>query len=121
VAIVDGEPAWSRVGAVVTSYLKALSVDDPSLFAIAVAGDTDAATIGARITRSIERLELDPMLIADVDVADIELSELADWVAAIPATLRLRVVSKDERLATLEFAGDRSPSGLARTVRGERG
>lgn len=119
VAVVDGEAAWSRLGPVVTNYMKALSVDDSSLFAIAVTGASDAATIGARIARSIERLQLDETRVADVDVADIEIAGLEDWVAAIPATERFRV-AKDERLTALVFAADRSPSGLARTVRGEK-
>jgi GT2 family glycosyltransferase len=119
VAVVDGEAAWSRLGPVVTNYMKALSVDDSSLFAIAVTGASDAATIGARIARSIDRLRLDQARVADIDVADIDIAGLEDWVAAIPAAERLRV-SNDERLADLAFAADRSPSGLARTVRGEK-
>jgi GT2 family glycosyltransferase len=119
VAVVDGEASWSRLGPVVTNYMKALSVEDSSLFAIGVTGASDAATIGARIARSIDRLQLDQTRVADIDVADIDIDRLEDWVAAIPATARLRV-SKDERLADLLIAADRSPSGLARTVRGEK-
>jgi GT2 family glycosyltransferase len=119
VALVDGEAAWSRIGPVVTNYVKALSVDDSALFAIGVTGAADAATIGARITRSIERLQLDELRVADIEVADVELADVEGWVSAIPAAERLRV-AKDDRLADLGLAADRSPSGLARTVRGEK-
>jgi GT2 family glycosyltransferase len=118
VAVVDSEASWSRIGPIVTNYIKALSVEDSTLFAIGVTGESDATTIGARIARSIGRLKLDDLRVADIDVADVELSDLDEWVAAIPAASRLRVC-KDDRLADLDFAADRSPSGLLRTVRGE--
>jgi GT2 family glycosyltransferase len=117
VAVVDGEAAWSRVGPVVTNYLKTLSNADSAVFAIGVTGSADAATIGARIAKSIDRMELDEGRVADIDVADIELAELDAWLAAIPAAVCLRV-AKDERLAALGYVGDRSPSGLLRTVAG---
>jgi GT2 family glycosyltransferase len=119
VAVVDSEAAWSRVGPIVMNYVKALSVGDSSLFAIGVTGAADAATIGARIARSIERLDLQSEQVADIEVVDLEMGDLARWVKAIPAVDRLRI-AKDERLGDLVLAGDRSPSGLARTVRGEK-
>jgi hypothetical protein len=50
---------------------------------------------------------------------DIDIVELEGWLAGIPAAARLRV-SKDVRLGDLVLAADRSPSGLARTVRGAK-
>jgi GT2 family glycosyltransferase len=117
VALVDSEASWSRLGPVVANYIKTFSVDDSTLFAIGVIGEADAATIGARIARSIDRLKLDDLRVADIDVADVAIAELEHWLAGIPATSRLRV-SKDDRLADLRLATDRSPSGLLRTVRG---
>jgi GT2 family glycosyltransferase len=117
VAVVDGEAAWSRVGPVVSNYIKSLSVDDSALFAIGVTGDADAATIGARIARSIDKLHVDELRVADIDVVDVDSAQLDEWVAAIPAELRLRV-AKDGRLNELDLAADRSPSGFVRTVRG---
>jgi GT2 family glycosyltransferase len=119
VAVVDGDAAWSRVGPLVSNYVKTLCVDDSALFAIGVMGDADAVTIGARIARSIDRLKLANERVADVDVADVMPAEFNAWLAAIPATSRLRVAN-DERLAALAIAPDRSPSGFARTVRGKR-
>jgi GT2 family glycosyltransferase len=119
VAVVDGESAWSRVGPVVQNYVKTLSVDDSALLAIGVTGDASASMIGARVARFIEKMNLDEQRVADIDVADVEPSELDAWLAAIPATALLSV-AKDERLADLAFASDRSPSGLARMVRGEK-
>jgi hypothetical protein len=119
VAVVDGESAWSRIGPVVTNYIKSLSSDDPSLFAIGVTGATDAATIGARIARSMVKLDVDELRVADIEVCDIEPAAVEAWLAAIPAANRLRV-AKDDRLAGLVLATDRSPSGLVRTVRGEK-
>jgi glycosyltransferase involved in cell wall biosynthesis len=116
VAVVDGEAAWSRVGPVVTNYIKSLCVDDSALFAIGVTGKADAATIGARIARSIDKFKLDGVRVADIEVVDVESARLDEWVSAIPAEVRLRV-AKDERLIELELADDRSPSGLLRTVR----
>jgi GT2 family glycosyltransferase len=118
VAVVDSEVSWSRLGPVVSNYLKALSVEDSALFAIGVTGTTNAATIGARIARSIDRMELDGLRVADIDVADIDMVGLEEWVSAIPAALRLRVAN-DDRLTDLGFAADRSPSGFLRAVRGE--
>ena len=119
VAVVDGEASWSRVGPVVTNYIKSLCVDDSALFAIGVTGAADAATIGARIARSISKMKLDELRVADIDVMDIETTSLDEWVAAIPAEVRLRV-AKDEWLTELGLAADRSPSGLLRTVRGAK-
>ena len=119
VAVVDSEAAWSRVGPVVTNYIKSLSVDDSSVFAIGVTGETDAATIGARILRTIDKMKLDERRVADIDVSDVDIRGLDEWLAAIPAESMLRV-AKDDRLAALGFATDRSPSGLVRTVRGAR-
>jgi hypothetical protein len=120
VAIVDSEASWARLGPVVRNYIKTLNVDDSTLFAIGVTSKASAATIGARIGRSIDRMKLDQRRVADIDVADVETSDLDKWIAAIPAALRLRV-AKDDRLADLGFAADRSPSGLLRTVRGKMG
>ncbi len=119
VALVDGDAAWSRIGPIVTNYIRALSADDPSLFAIGVTGAADATTIGARIARSIGKLQIEERHVADIDVADIEDSRVGEWLTAIPASARLSIV-KDDRLAGLRFAADRSPSGLARAVRGDR-
>jgi GT2 family glycosyltransferase len=119
VAVVDSEASWARLGPVVTNYLKALSVEDSALFAIGVTGTADAATIGVHIARSIDRMELDGLRVADIDVSDLEMVGVEQWVAAIPAALRLRV-AKDDRLAHLGLAADRSPSGFLRAVRGEQ-
>lgn len=119
VAVIDSEAAWMRLGPVVTNYIRALSVDDSSLFAIGVTGEADAATIGGRIARSIERLHIDRLRVADIDVADVDVLELDDWVSSIPAASLLRL-AKDERLSELRLATDRSPSGLLRTVRGDK-
>jgi GT2 family glycosyltransferase len=119
VAVVDGDGAWSRVGPVVTNYMKTLSVGDSALFAIGVMGDANATTIGARVARLIEKMKLDQEQVADIDVADVELADLDEWLEGIPAELRLSV-AKDARLEKLAFTSDRSPSGLARAVRGEK-
>jgi GT2 family glycosyltransferase len=120
VALVDDEASWSRIGPIVTNYLRTLSDRDSAVFAIGVIGEPGAAAIGARIARSIERLKLDEQRVADIDVTDVALSDLNQWLTAIPAALRLRV-APDARLAELGLAADRSPSGLLRTIRGEKG
>jgi GT2 family glycosyltransferase len=95
-ACVQDERDWSEVGAFVRRYAQAFNAQDPTVLRIRATGMLAASTLGARVEKILERLEIDPRGAAAVDVLD------ASGTASLAA-------SRTVELASLE---QRSPSAL---------
>jgi len=102
VAVVADERGWHDTGAFVRRYVRALAAADPVVLAIAATGDPDAATIGARIEKILEREGVDPALAPDVVVSDE--TDPAAWSDDLPWAERVLVAD----------VADASPSALRR-------
>jgi len=113
VAIVERESDWNAVGAVANNYLRALSAADDAIFVIAVRGELDAATIGARLRKTLAKLAIEDAAAADVLVEDRD--EIGPWVTALGR--RLIAVKAHADLRGMPELEERSPSALARLVR----
>jgi len=104
-AVVADESDWHAVGAFARRYARAFSADDATLLAIAATGELDAVTLGARVRKVLEKLDIREDRSADVLVSD-EV-DVAAWREGLPAGA--------ERA---EIPADQSPSALRRTYGG---
>jgi len=113
VAIVEREADWNAVGAFANNYLRALRADDDTVLAIAVRGDLDALTIGARLRKTLAKLAIEDAAAADVLVEDRD--DLAAWLPTLGR--RVLAVRAHPDLAGLGEVPERSPSAIARLAR----
>jgi GT2 family glycosyltransferase len=104
---VSREQEWQDAAQFVGRYAKAFRLEDRALLAIGAFGAMNAATLGARVSRIFERLDIEPADAADVLISDEE--EAGVWVSALTAAGAIDV-------STL---ANRSPSGLRRLVAAE--
>ncbi|GAC1593410.1 MAG: hypothetical protein NVS3B28_23320 [Candidatus Velthaea sp.] len=111
VAVVASEADWSRVAPFISNYLKEFDCDDRVVAAVAATGTCEAATLAARIERSLERAGISPERAADIDVADID--DIAAWSAGLRAERRYAFIAT-ESLPEVEPLLERSPSALRR-------
>ncbi|MDE2482982.1 MAG: glycosyltransferase family 2 protein [bacterium] len=106
VASIGDERAWSDAAEFVRRYLQAFDASSPVSLAIGSAGLPDAATIGRRVMRALEKLGVSEQRCADVEISDE--SDLDAWRASLRARTIVDVRDLD----------DRSPSALRRLLEG---
>ncbi len=106
-AVVSGEADWSIVGAFARRYARAFSADDPTLLAIAATGDIDATTLGGRVRKLLERLEIVYERSPDVLISDE--TDIDAWPATLPSSG-----------ARTSIPEDQSPSALRRAFGGAK-
>jgi hypothetical protein len=117
-AVVENEKDWSKIAPVITSYARALTAHDDVVLALAATGEIDAATLGRRIERALEKAEVAATDSPDIDVSDVVGDAgIPAWRARF-ADARQYAVAPAAFLDDVEPLLDRSRSGLTRFVRG---
>ena len=101
--VAEGETAWEPIGRFVRRYLRAFRAEDPVLLTLRLGEGCDAATIGRRLERLLDSVNISSDLCADIEVidADDELDVLARTVRVAelpnlsPSALR-RMIDKEQ-------------------------
>jgi len=109
--VVREEADWGEIGAFVRRYAQAFTADDATLCAIAATGRLDAAALGERVRRALEKLGVADERSPDVIVSDE--ADVAAWIAALPAGAHLAIGDAPE-LAGYAQPSQKSPSALRR-------
>jgi GT2 family glycosyltransferase len=104
-AIVANEGDWTKVAPVVINFVRAYTSEDRVVFAIAATNGLHASTLGHRVERACIKAGLDPQLVPDVDISDVD--DPAAWRASFSGARRYECAALT----------DRSRSGLARLLR----
>ncbi len=118
--IVREEADWNAIGAFARRYAQAFVAGDAVQLAIATLAVPDAATLGARLAKMLDRLGVPDELAPDIVVSDEE--RIPDWLASLPAGAS-GVAVRPDRALPAEFAAPMggSPSALRRAYApGER-
>ncbi|MGZ3548642.1 MAG: glycosyltransferase family 2 protein [Vulcanimicrobiaceae bacterium] len=116
-ASVGDDADWNDVGALVKRYVRAFDASSGTLLSIAAHGTLPAQTIGERVNRVIEKLNMIPDAAPDIDVTDED--DVHQWLATLAGVpVRGAGGKAVEAENTLEPLRDRSPSGLQRALAG---
>jgi GT2 family glycosyltransferase len=115
--IVRNEADWNAVGAFARRYAQAFGANDPVLLAVGVLGDPDAATLGTRLGKTLDKLGVPDELAPDILVSDED--DVARWLAALPDGNRVAVEADPLLPQSFARLSDGSPSALRRAYGSE--
>ena len=101
VAHLENDEAWQRVSGFVRRFARAFASDDRVELAIGVAGELCASTVGARVSRLLERAGIDESAMATIDIRDVD---DRTWESDIEAA----------HIVSVDGVRDASPVGLRR-------
>jgi len=115
-ALVRDESDWSTVGAFVRRFAQAFGSDADVTLEIAACGAIDAATLGERVRRLLERSGLEVERVAEIGIDDV--ADVDRWLSELrPATLvRLQPGAFGGMFDAIELIKETSPSALRRTL-----
>jgi GT2 family glycosyltransferase len=115
-SIVRNEADWSAVGAFVRRFGRAFDAEADVTLEIAACGTIDAATLGERVMRLLERSGLDADSVADIGIDDV--SDVEAWLVQLRPAALLRVQGEPfgGSFDALEMVEETSPSALRRAL-----